>query len=289
MSSGHSYDTYNDVIAVPLWLQSVITVLGVIIILVTVLVTLFACEYENFVQYVVNPLFRFARVTFGDFIKENDKADDSEGLLDDKFIFYDYIVSSWHIGILSSVTSVVLGPTFMSFWVSFIADETLGCDPELDCFIRDASTHEVSSSEPLNNCTSYDSTNGTVVCFEFVFDLTRGFSSAVGFLGVAVLYCRMYVYILIWLREICNDKCQEDCTKSVSIIMQAVVSIIVFLIIIIVSAVPFFRGVVFKTTKSSFIFIAYIFSFLYCGPVAGFFVTYVLRGAKKDPKEYKVQ
>ena len=175
----------------------------------------------------------------------------------------------------------------MSFWSSFVAEETFGCNPQLDCFLRDQSTFDVPSSEPLDNCTSYDSTNGTVVCFEFVFDLTRGFSSAVGFMGVAVVYCRLYIYVMLWLREFCSNKCQMDCTNCASLIMQIVISIILFLIIIVVGAVPFFKDVVFKTNKSRIIYFAYMSSFLYNGPLAGVFVTYILRNEEDEEHQYQ--
>ena len=275
MSSGHSYDTYNDWINGPLLLGAGSTFFGILAIFVTIAIATIACK-DHFVEYVVNPLFLFARVTFGDHIKEREYSD--------TFTFYHYEVSPWHVCMISTITSVVLGPTFMSFWVSFIAEETFGCNPQLDCFLRDQSTFDVPSSEPLDNCTSYDinGTNGTVVCFEFIFDLTRGFSSAVGFMGVAVVYCRLYIYILILLREFCSNKCQMDCTKYVSYIMQIVTFIIFLLIAIIVSSVPFFRDVVFKTNKSRIIYFAYMLSFVYNGPFAGIFVAYILREHPTD-------
>ena len=197
-----------------------------------------------------------------------------------KFTLYGYEISLLQVVSLSTITIMILLPTFMSFWVSFIANETFVCDPQLDCFLRDPSTLIVSSSEPLDNCTSYDSNNGTVVCFEFTFDLTKGFSSAVGYMGVAVVYCRLYTLVLIWLQEFCSHKYQ-DCIRCVSIIMQIVIAIIFILIVIVIGKVPFFRDVVLKTNKSTIIYLAYMFSFAYMGPLAGFYVTFVSRGARK--------
>ena len=173
-----------------------------------------------------------------------------------------------------------LGFLSLSFWASFIVNETVVCDPQLDCFLHHPSTHIVFSSKRLDDCTSYDSTSGTVVCFQFVFDLTKGFSSAVGFMGVAVVYCRLYTFIMIWLWEFCSDKCQRNCTICVSLIMGLVTTFIYLLINIVVNFVPFFSDVLFKTNKSTIIYFTYTFSFFYIGPMAGGYVTEI-KGARK--------
>ena len=180
------------------------------------------------------------------------------------------------IFIVSSVTLLILVAGLMSFWISFIVNETFVCDPQLDCFLRDPSTLIVFSSEPLDNCTSYDSTNGTVVCFEFIFDLSKGFSSAVGFIGVAVGCCRLYIYIMIWLWKFFNKKFWIIC------IMHIVIMNIFILIFIVVYAIPFLSDAVFKTNKSTVIFIAYLSTFGYFGPMVGGYVFIFLIIAK-DP------
>ena len=45
--------------------------------------------------------------------------------------------------------------------------------------------------------------------------------------------------------------------------------------------VPFFSDVVLKTNKSTIIFYAYMISFVYIGPMAGVYVSVLLRGARK--------
>ena len=251
---------------------------GIVILGVLILMKVSAmrkCNRYRSSQYLVDPLFHFVKVIFGDRINKKEGSQ--------KFIFYNYEISSLQIFMLSTNTLMVFGPTFMSFWVSFIVNETFVCDPQLDCFLHYPSTHFFPSSKRLDNCTSYDSTSGTVVCFQFVFDLTEGFSSAVGFMGVAVVYCRLYTFIMIWLQEFCSNKCQMNCAKYVSIIMQAVIGIpiITVFIIIFVRAVPFFSDVVFRTNRSTIIFYAYSFSFAYIGPLTGIYVSGLVRGARK--------
>ena len=224
-------------------------------------------------QYFVDPFFRIVKVTFGDHIK---KVEGSQS-----FTLYGYEISLLRMVPLSTITIMIFWPTFMSFWASFIVNETFVCDPQLDCFLRDSSSFIVFSSEVLGDCTFYDSINATVVCFQFVFDLTEGFSSAVGFMGVAVVYCRLYTFIMIWLREFCSDKCRRNCAKCVSTNMSVVTSIIHLLIFNVVYLVPFFSDVVFKTNKSTIIYHAYMISFSYIGPLTSIYVTRVLRGARK--------
>ena len=250
-----------------------IVLLGVVVLITVSLIR--KCNRCKSSQYLVDPLFHFVRVTFGDHIK---KMEGSQ-----KFTFYHYEISSLQIFMLSTITLMVFGPTFMSFWASFIVNETFVCNPQLDCFLRDPSTFIVLSSEPLDDCTSYDSTNGTVVCFQFIFDLTKGFSSAVGYMGVAVVYCRLYAFIIIWLQEFCSNKCHNGCTKYVSYIMHIVIIIPVITLFAIISfrAVPFFSDVVLKTNKSTIIFDAYMFSFVYIGPLAGVYVSALVRVARK--------
>ena len=109
MSSGHSYDTYKNWINVPLFLGSGSTLFSIVAILVAVIVAVKVCNYAQIVEYLVKPLYLFAKVTFGDHIKEIENSD--------KFTFYYYEVLSVHICMLSTITSVVLGPTFYVFLV----------------------------------------------------------------------------------------------------------------------------------------------------------------------------
>ena len=277
MTSSHSYITYNNWSNVPPLVGSGIVtfIMLAFLITVTIIYKCNLCDRCRCSQYFVDPFFRIVKVTFGDHIK---KVEGSQ-----KFTLYGYEISLWRMVPLSTITIMIFWPTFMSFWVSFIANETFVCDPQLDCFLRVpySSSLIVFFSDPLVNCSSYGSTNGAVVCFEFVFDLTEGFSSAVGFMAVAVVYCRLYTFIMIWLREFCSDKCQMNCTRCVSFIMILVISIIHLLIVSVVNLVPFFRDVVLKTNKSTIIFHAYMISFFYVGPLTSGYVTKALRGARK--------
>ena len=288
MTSSHSFDTYFYWSVGPPLVAS-----GIMVLVIAVFVIFFLIQFVIHTckcnlgsictcrcnQYFVDPFFYFVKVIFRKHIK---KMEDSQN-----FTLYRYEISPWQIIMLSTITLMVVSQTVMSFWVSFIANETFVCDPQLDCFLRDPSTQIVFSSKPLDNCTSYDSTNGTVVCFQFVFDLTEGFSSAVGFMGVSVIYCRLYTLVLIWLREFgerqvfTNTRFKEVFIMLVSLIIHIMTAVIAIYIIIAVNTISFLSDVVFKTNKSIFIFYAYFFSFAYIGPLAGFYIAFVLRKARK--------
>ena len=260
MTSGYSYDTYYNWTIVRLFLGSGIALFSIFI---TAMVTIYNCSH--FLQYMANPLFCFAIATFGDNIKKEDS---------NKFTFYCYKISLIHLFFLSTITCVILWLSFMSFWVSFIFNETFGCDPQLDCFIYDPLTHIVSSSEPLDNCTS---SNGTVVCFKFVFDFTKGFFFALCFIVVALIYCRLCANVLIWFRELFS-KYQKVVHCNMSVLLSFIMEILTFifaLIVIIVYIVSFLSNMVFQT---SIIFWVYVFSFVYIGPLA---IAIVLGGAEK--------
>ena len=248
---------------------SAIILLCIVVAIMEVFFSICKCNRCRFSEYFVDPLFHFVRVTFGDHIKKKEGSQ--------KYTFYHYEISSWQIIILSTVTLMLLLPTFMSFWVSFIANETFVCDPQLDCFLRYPSTHIVSSSEPLDDCTSYDGTDSTVICFQFVFDFTKGFFYALCFIVVALIYCRMCAYVLIWFRELFS-KYQKVLHCNMSVLLSFIMEILTFifaLIVIVMYIVSFLSNMVFQT---GIIFWVYVFSFVYIGPLA---IVIVLGGAKK--------
>lgn len=269
MTISHGYDTYQKWTFIPPLVSSCITLAFLTLLIVASAILkcdqLAVCSRGD---YSVDSYLRLVKVTFGKHIKK----------IEDKFFFYCYEISKLQIIMLATITVVIFMTTFMSFWVSFIVQETFGCDPQLDCFIRDPSTHDVFSKEPLDNCT-YDSTNGTVVCFQFAFDFSGGFSAAVGFMGVAVVYCRMYIYVLIWFRELCECRTSKNVyTVFVSVVMYTVTALITFGIVSVIRSVS---DVLFMTNKSKILYFSYFITFGYIGPFAGFYIAFVLRGAKK--------
>lgn len=95
---------------------------------------------------------------------------------------------------LSSFTSLIISLAFFAFWDTFLIRNTYVCDPRLDCFERNFIQV---FSKPIDNCNTTD----IVICYEFVFDLIGGSSSAVGVVGIFVLYFNMNLTILSCLRR----------------------------------------------------------------------------------------
>ena len=138
-------------------------------------------HYEHYINF----FFMYSKVIFRDALKR--KKDPHRILL------HRYEIAQKHVVQLSTVTSAVIYAVFISFWASFLVDQTFVCDPQLDCFISNSSTEvDANSAERVDDCADV-SDNVTVICYHFVLDTTAGFASAVGFLTVAV-----FLHLNIW-------------------------------------------------------------------------------------------
>lgn len=259
MTSSHSFDTYTRW---NIWVLFIVS--GIFIVVQFILIIVLArCHTSCWI-------FEYVKITFRDSIEKSQGSPD-------KFIFYGYEISLFHLFFLSTINSFVLLLTFMSFWASFLVDETFACDPQLDCFLRDPSSFVVLSSERVDNCTSYDGTNGTVVCFTFSFNLNNGFSSAVGFIGVAVVYCRLCIFLTIWLwklpqRQNCCFCCScfSCCFCSWCLVFLEIFMLIGFAI---VTFVVKSRADPVETNESMLLNVSYSFCYLYVGPLTLLFVA----------------
>ena len=187
--------------------------------------------------------------------------------------------------LLSTINSVVLWLAFVSFWASFLVDETFACDPQLDCFLRDPSSLIVSSSKRLDNCTSYDRTSATVVCFRFALNFNKGFSSAVGFIGVAVTYNKICISLLIFFWELPQRKEQNIIWKVFS--WFGVVFAIFAPIVFAIATIIVLKADTVKTNESTFLNFSYCVCFIYVGPLILLLLPCcVLRKSKKVSTSY---
>lgn len=209
MASSYSYDTYNGLSVVfPVVVSVVVAFFLLIATLLAIILKRCECESECPCESFLNKLmFQFVKLIFKRSLKKEE----------DSIVFYDYKITTLDLIPLSTITSLILLMAFTSFWASFLVDETFACDPQLDCFLRDPSLF-VSSTKPLNNCTSLDYNNDAVVCFKFVFDFKAGFASAFGFAGVAALYCNVCFSILVWFSKLCNNGCCKYIIGSIIIL-----------------------------------------------------------------------
>ena len=133
----------------------------------------------------------------------------------------------------------------------------------------------------MGDCSEIDG-NTDVICYQFVLAATKGFSSAVGILGVAVLYIIIFRYLLVWFMEgVYSPKVKSESVKLWSrrgwlalLIIPSLGGIIAFITII---SVPFLNNIAFKTIESTTTFFAYWFCFAYVGPVVTMYVSASIR------------
>ena len=107
--------------------------------------------------------------------------------------------------------------------------QTYGCDPQLDC---SKLVNSIPKIKPIDNCIHLNTTD-TVVCYNFVFDVVGGLSSAVGVVGISVFCFNMNLTILNWLVR----KYYYSCVFKICYILTAFIIILLPVTIIILSVI----------------------------------------------------
>ena len=181
-----------------------------------------------------------------------------------KIYLHQYELKSdvFYIFVFSTITTMALCFVFIAFWASFLIHQTFICSSTHDCFVTNSSLYDSVPSDfsPIKDCTDVES-NATVVCFEFVFDLSGGFASAVGFLAATVVYVYLLGLLLACLSET-NSRCLYI---TVSFVWLVFLSCIVLIFTILSSNVPLFRNVVHKTQENTLKWVSYVIGFTYIG------------------------
>jgi hypothetical protein len=277
----YSYETYLN------WSTSF--PLAVVVIFLSLNFLVFPVTYvllrtrETISKHLINFLYIVSKIVFRDALKKKEKEEDDE---EDIFLLHGYEIPSGHmIVLMSTVSTITLCSVFISFWASFLVDQTSVCDPMLDCFLGNSSSSSSSEVDPssfelIQDCTEVES-NATVECYEFVFAVSDGFASAIGFLAVVVAYIYIIGYLSIWLIEAAVDASDEHiCTRKLArvgwlclLIFPLFFAAIVFIII---GSVPLFSDVAFATRESSLRFFAYWLCFTYVGPIASLYMSFTL-------------
>ena len=205
----------------------------------------------------------YSKIVLRDALKREQKE---QGYL---FSLHGYeIRSNFQITQFSFISTITLWCTFLSFWAAFLIDETTVCDPSVDCFlIEEGNDGSIYSIEDCDNVER----NATVQCFEFVFAVSEGFASAIGFLAVVVAYVYILGYLLIWLIETVFDSGRDTCARKCAVfgwIGLLLFQLFLVIVINIVSlSVPLFRDVIFQTVPNMLRFFAYMLCFVYVGPL----------------------
>ena len=256
----HSYDTYiNWSIGFPLAIVSLMGFANIFFIL------LIFCLRNSATSF----LYIYSKIVFRDALKREKKE---QGYL---FSLHGYkIRSKWQIAQFSSISTMTLSCVFLSFWVTFLIDETAVCDPSVDCFLNYGST-----PSPIEDCDDVER-NATVQCFEFVFAVSEGFASAIGFLAVVVAYVFILGYLLIWLIETVFDSGWDTCAGKCAVVgwigLLLFQSFLVIVINIVSLSVPLFRDVIFQTVPNRVKFHAYMFCFAYVGSFTLHSISFVV-------------
>ena len=117
------------------------------------------------------------------------------------------------INMLSMYSHSIILLVFTSFWDIFIIEETFGCDNYRDCYVGDI------SQDPISNCDLINLTNTSVICYRLLFDSVGGLASIGGITFVAIGGFGLMSYVVLLV---------QDTVKSHSI--RVVLSIIVFVL-----------------------------------------------------------
>lgn len=192
---------------------------------------------------------------------------------------------------------------FLSFWDTFLIENSYTCDPALDCFPIDAENDNL-QNDPIVNCSDFDtSDNITILCYQFVFKFTAGTAFAGGLLSFTAIGIKLLGSLLVWslnldgkgkqMEEEDGIECCECCNVcwprcycclKVTVLITLVFSPLLFSIvtIIIVIAVPFVRDAL-SDRQRGLQFGAYYVIIFYIGILVPIFVA-LLRRSKPYEK-----
>ena len=288
MSSGYSYNTYMNW---DIWVPVGVSILTILFVTLIVIVSIIWFKvYRSSAHHCIELTYHFAKLVLRDALQRNLEA------APPRMTLYDRRVSPVSVILLSSLAPAVFIPSFVSFWASFLVDETYACDPGLDCFSRNSSSFVIDYQDPLTTCT--DLSNDTVVCFQFVFDYVAGFASMGGFLVVAVISTKVYGIVLVWLVGIMpsphdgrHGKCYS-CRAVCSIVgvFSFFLAPIIIATLILSAALlqPFINDVVFQSNERVLNFAAYWSSLLFAGTVTGVCILVTVIGSHFHRANYHV-
>ena len=269
MHNGYSYSTYVNW---DLWVPIATSILTILLTVLSVTVsTAWFKLHRTTAHHSLELAFRFSRLVLGDSIRREVEVSPP------RLTLFDREVSPLATIFLATLSPSLLLPGFVSFWASFLVEETFACDPGLDCFFLSPSSFGVEHTRlPLTNCTDLDQ-NATVVCFQFVFDYAAGFASMGGVFVVAVVSLRVYAVLLAWLVGVMPSfrsgvrcrSCRVLCSVVgvfVFFLAPVIISVVILLAVLLV---PFVNDVVFQSSERTLKFATFWFSLLFSGTLTG--------------------
>lgn len=288
MSSGYTYTTYMNW---DFWVPVGVSILTILLTAVVVGLSIAWFKFcRSSAHHFLELAYQFGKLVMHDALQRNIRSEPHY------LILYDRPISPVFVIILSVLTPVMFIPGFISFWASFLVDETFACDPGLDCFLRNPSSLMIQDQQPLMNCSQLE--NDTIVCFQFVFDYVAGCASMGGFLIVAVTSLKLYGIILMWLIGIMPSSrdrtgkcysCRALCSIVGIFIFFLAPVIIASLILATALLDPLVNDIVFQSNERILIFAAYWSCLLLTGLVAGICILATVLGKHLQSGNYGVQ
>ena len=263
MEQGYDYDTYNN------WSVSVPVVIGFCLVLVHFGLIVAIGHYGDY-DKLIYFLYSYSKIVFRGSIDRTCTVNNKNriefhkyyGLEKLRFLFY-----------LSLVTTLVIWCVFISFWASFLLEETNVCDFRLDCFTTNSS---LSSTKPddfvkIENCDEVPR-NATVLCLQFDLNLTEGFSYAVGFFGAAIAYIHFYGKAMVYTMKKFLVEEEFSCVHCGLLFCWCCLIILPSVFFFITLLVPIFDASI--NTKERYLkYYAYVCCFAYAGPFVGSVVS----------------
>ena len=277
MGEGYSIHTYfRWTVSVPVGVGVIVSTL---ILLALIIVSFFTFgkrrKNTSHLTHLTSFFFMCSKIVYRDALKKK-KAPH-------RVLFHGYPIGHWHMVQCASIILVVILTVFLTFWASFLTESTFVCSPHLDCFFTNSSPLwivGVDLPQRVESCAEVRE-NNTVICYQFAFSMTKGFSSSVGFLAVSVIYTYMYGYVLIWFMELVLSPRVTNCAiKLYSIIGWMCLIILPLLIgitmLVVIFCDAFLGRIAFKSFESGLTFLVYWCFFLYAGPVTAIFISFAL-------------
>lgn len=286
MANGYSYSTYmNWDMGVPV-VVSLLTIILTVVMVKTSIVWFKCCSGgRHFLEFA----YHFAKLVLRDSLQK-------ETTPVHRIVLYDRRVSPLSVVLLFTLVPAIFIPAFISFWGTFLVEESFACDSGLDCFLRDPTSFSIADQQPLVNCTDHE--NDTVVCFQFVFDYTGGFAAMGGFLAVATTCLKIYGIVLVWLIELLPSSISRRRGKChYCRVLCPILGIFVFfltpiilsaIILLLVLLVPLFSDVILQSNASILKFAAYWSSLLYVGPMAGGCILAAVVGSNLSRRNFYI-
>ena len=150
---------------------------------------------------------------------------------------------------------------FAAFWDVFLIEESLTCNPDLDCFPFSEKDNALQDN-PIMNCSDFDmNDNVTIRCYSFVSGFTYGAAIVGGLITFTTNTIVLLGNVLTWTSDT-GEACCKCFKKSVSLVVAFSPWIIAIVMTGLAKGLPFFRQE-FHLYETQFVI--YLITMIYLG------------------------